>query len=82
MAKSLLSEEETVGSKGLIRRVEFVRIITQDLYSLVYQKVGALLEEESGILLQSSTVALFRKQILDGKWDGNVFMLQGINLML
>lgn len=80
MAKSLsLEEGETVGSKGLIRRVEFVRIITQALYSLGYQKAGALLEEESGILLQSSNVALFRKQILDGKWDESVVTLRGID---
>lgn len=80
MAKSLsLEEGETVGSKGLIRRVEFVRIITQALYSLGYQKAGALLEEESGILLQSSNVALFRKQILDGRWDESVLTLRGID---
>ena len=79
MAKSLPLEEDTVGSKGLIRRVVFVRIIMWALSSLGYQKAGALLEEDSGILLQYSTVDLFRKQILDGKWDESVVTLWEID---
>lgn len=85
MAKSLplkegdsKTEAEILGSKGLIRRVEFVRIITQALYSLGYQKAGAVLEDESGIPLESEIVSLFRNQILDGKWDESVLTLQRI----
>eukprot|EP01018_Ginkgo_biloba_P030190 Gb_04425 [translate_table: standard] len=79
MARSLpLREGEIVGSKGLIRRVEFVRIITQALYSLGYQKAGSLLEEESGISLESSIASLFRKQVLEGKWEESVAALQHI----
>ena len=45
-----------------------------------YQKDGNILEEELGILLHSSIVlALFRKQILDGKWDESVVTLQEID---
>eukprot|EP00249_Psilotum_nudum_P020319 c27652_g2_i2 orf=717-2492(-) len=79
MARRLPSSDgETVGSTGLIRRVEFVRIITQALYSLGYEKAAALLEEESGIPLESPIVTEFRKQILGGKWDESVATLQNI----
>ncbi|KAF9608313.1 hypothetical protein IFM89_008935 [Coptis chinensis] len=63
MAQPLPFEgEEMVGSKQVIKKVEFVRIITKVLYSLGYEKSGALLEEEFGILLHSSVVSLFRQQ--------------------
>ncbi|XP_068656938.1 WD repeat-containing protein 26 homolog [Aristolochia californica] len=83
MARPLPSQgdEEMVGSKGVIKRVEFVRIITKALYSLGYEKSGKLLEEESGIPLHSSRVNLFRKQVLDGQWDASVSTLQKIGLL-
>ncbi|KAJ8631329.1 hypothetical protein MRB53_024652 [Persea americana] len=82
MARPLPSQgdKEMVGSKGVIKRVEFVRIITKALYSLGYSKSGALLEEESGIPLHSSMVNLFRKQVLDGNWDESLVTLRKINL--
>ncbi|MQL82331.1 hypothetical protein Taro_014790 [Colocasia esculenta] len=82
MAKALPSEgkEEMVGSKGIIKRVEFVRIITKALYSLGYERSGALLEEESGIHLHSPIVNLFRKHILSGSWDESIATLHKIGL--
>ncbi|KAF2290682.1 hypothetical protein GH714_014986 [Hevea brasiliensis] len=82
MARPLQSEgdEEVVGSKGVIKRVEFVRIIAKALYSLGYKKSSAHLEEESGIPLQSSAVNLFMQQILDGSWDESVATLHDIGL--
>lgn len=72
------TDGETVGSRGQIRKVEFVRIITQALYDLGYQKAAALLEEESGIPLQSSIVTEFRNQIIAGRWDQSVGLLQNV----
>ncbi|GJY75574.1 WD repeat-containing protein WDS [Tanacetum coccineum] len=43
-----------IGSKGLIKRHEFVRILIQCLYSLGYEKSAACLELESGISCKSS----------------------------
>ncbi|KAG0477080.1 hypothetical protein HPP92_013921 [Vanilla planifolia] len=82
MARCLATEgkEEMVGSKGVINRVEFVRIITKTLYSLGYERSGKALEEESGIHLHSSSVNYFRKQVLDGNWDESVETLQKIGL--
>ncbi|KAH6756921.1 transducin family protein / WD-40 repeat family protein [Perilla frutescens var. hirtella] len=82
MARLLASQEddEVVGSKGVIKKVEFVRIITEALYSLGYSKTGAHLEEESGIPLHSNLVDLFVQQILDGQWDESVTTLHQIDL--
>ncbi|KAL1567573.1 transducin family protein / WD-40 repeat family protein [Salvia divinorum] len=82
MAPLLASEDDkVVGSNGVISKVEFVRIITEALYSLGYSKIGAHLEEESGIPLHSNLVLTFVQQILDGQWDESVTTLHQIDLM-
>ncbi|KAJ8759287.1 hypothetical protein K2173_006807 [Erythroxylum novogranatense] len=80
MARPLTSQEdgETVGPKGVIKRSDFVKIITRALYSLGYEKSGALLEEESGIPLHSPVVNLFIQQVMEGKWDDGVRTCQKI----
>ncbi|KAL3502469.1 hypothetical protein ACH5RR_036918 [Cinchona calisaya] len=83
MARPLLSEgdDEVVGPKGVVRKIEFVRIIAEALYSLGYKKTGAHLEEESGIPLHSSAVNSFMQQVLDGNWDESVVTLHKIGLV-
>lgn len=83
MARLLASQEddEVVGSKGVIKKVELVRLIGEALHSLGYSKTGARLEEESGIPLHSKLVDLFVKQILDGLWDESVTTLHEISLI-
>lgn len=83
MARSLTSDgdDEVVGLKGIVKKVEFVRIIAEALYSLGYEKTGAHLEEESGVLLHSPVVKLFMQQVLDGKWDESVLSLHKIGLV-
>ncbi|KAF3661475.1 putative reticulon-like protein B8-like [Capsicum annuum] len=71
---------EVVGTKG-VKKVEFVRIIAEALYSLGYKKAGAQLEEESGIPLHPSLVNLFIQQILDGRWDESIVTLHKIGLV-
>ncbi|KAJ6335967.1 hypothetical protein OIU78_012549 [Salix suchowensis] len=82
MARPLQYEgdKEVLGSKGVIKRVEFVRIIGKALQSLGYKKSCAYLEEESGIPLHSSAVDLFMKQILNGNWDESVITLHNLGL--
>ncbi|KAM7276680.1 hypothetical protein ACFE04_018546 [Oxalis oulophora] len=77
MAKPLASQGdiETIGSKGFIKRKEFIKVITRTLYSLGYEKTGALLEEESGISLYSSEFSVFTKHVMNGKWDDSVATL-------
>ncbi|KAL3849075.1 hypothetical protein ACJIZ3_010957 [Penstemon smallii] len=83
MARLLASQgdDEVVGSKGVVKKVELVRIIAEALYSLGYSKTGAHLQEESGIPLHSTGVDLFMQHILDGKWDESVTTLREIGLM-
>ncbi|XP_055810704.1 WD repeat-containing protein 26 homolog isoform X2 [Solanum dulcamara] len=83
MARPLVcqGDDEVVGAKGVVKKVEFVRIMAEALYSLGYNKAGARLEEESGIPLQSAVVKLFMQQILDGKWDESVATLHKIGTM-
>ncbi|KAA8528888.1 hypothetical protein F0562_033624 [Nyssa sinensis] len=77
---SFQGDREMVGSKGVINKQEFIKIITSALYSLGYDRTGALLEEESGIRLHSSAVNLFMQQVLDGKWDESLATLHDIDL--
>jgi hypothetical protein len=83
MAQSLTSQRdvETVGSKGVIKRNEYVRIITRALYSLNYNMTADLLQEESRIPLDSSEVKLLQKQVLDGNWEESVKTLCTISLL-
>ncbi|KAL2649332.1 hypothetical protein R1flu_017460 [Riccia fluitans] len=79
MARDLPSSNgETLGSKGQIRKLEFVRIITQALFSLGFQKTASLLEEESGVALQSPVIAQFRNEIFGGKFDESVSTLRKV----
>ncbi|KAG8387132.1 hypothetical protein BUALT_Bualt03G0221500 [Buddleja alternifolia] len=68
-------DDEVVGSKGVFKKVEFVRIIAEALHSLGYSKAEASLQEESGIPLHSPVVNSLMHQILDGQWDKSVSML-------
>jgi hypothetical protein len=75
-------DKDVLGSKGVIKRVEFVRIIAKALHSLGYKKSCAHLEEESGIPLHSSAVDLFMQQVLNGNWDESVVTLHNIGLFI
>ncbi|KZV16626.1 WD repeat-containing protein 26-like [Dorcoceras hygrometricum] len=74
-------DSEFVGSKGVVRKDEFVRVLTEALYSLGYSQTGRQLEEESGISLHSSEVRLFKQQILDCRWDESIATLHQIGQM-
>ncbi|XP_057481856.1 WD repeat-containing protein 26 homolog [Actinidia eriantha] len=82
MARPLYSQGdgERIGSKGVIKKHEFVKIITRALYSLGYDRTGDLLQEESGIQLHPSAVSLFMQQVLDGKWDESLATLRSMVL--
>lgn len=83
MAQPLTSQRdvETVGSKGVIKRSEYVRIITGALYSLDYNMTADLLQEESRIPLDSPELKLLKKQVLDGNWEESVKTLCTISLL-
>lgn len=70
-----------IGTKGLIKRHEFVRILVQCLYSLGYEKSAACLELESGISCKSSEFKLIESLVLDADWEGCIENLYGIKGM-
>ncbi|KAK9087758.1 hypothetical protein Syun_030152 [Stephania yunnanensis] len=67
-----------LGSKGQIRRHEFVRLIIQYLYSLGYSRSASLLESESGIPSKSAELYRLESQILSANWDECVETLNSI----
>ncbi|CAO2827631.1 unnamed protein product [Amaranthus hypochondriacus] len=73
-------EEEVIGSRGVIKKLEFVRLIASALYALGYERSGACLEEESGIPLHSTSVNLLMQHVLNGNWNESVVILQNIGL--
>lgn len=73
-------EEEVIGSRGVIKKLEFVRLIAGALYALGYERTGVSLEEESGIPLHSAAVNLLMQHVLDGRWDESASVLQSIGL--
>lgn len=74
-----MAEAPRLGPKGLIDKVEFVRIIAQSLYSLGYPKAAAMLESESGVSVAAPELLLLRSHILAGRWDDCVDALNSIS---
>ncbi|KAL4558614.1 hypothetical protein LXL04_036815 [Taraxacum kok-saghyz] len=70
-----------IGSKGLIKRDEFVRILIQCLYSLGYEKSAACLELESSISYQSPEFKLLESLITGANWELCIDTLYGIKNM-
>lgn len=64
-----------LGSKRLIKKQEFVRVVIQCLYSLGYGKAASCLELESGVSNKSVDFELIESQILRGDWDGCIHIL-------
>ncbi|ESW34632.1 hypothetical protein PHAVU_001G167600 [Phaseolus vulgaris] len=73
---------EVLGTEGLIRRHEFVRIIIQCLYSLGYSNSASCLELESGISYRSNELKLLESFILNGDWDDGIEYLNSIKDVL
>ncbi|CAL5207084.1 unnamed protein product [Lathyrus oleraceus] len=73
---------EVLGSKGLIKKQEFVRIMLQCLYSLGYTKSASCLELESGVSYKSEEFQLLESHVLNGNWDECAGFLDSIRDML
>lgn len=72
------THSEVLGSKGLIKKQEFVRIIVQCLYSLGYTKSASCLESESGVSYKSKEFQLLESHVLGGNWDACVGFLNSM----
>lgn len=69
---------EVLGSKGLLKRHEFVRVLVQCLYSLGFKKSASCLEHESKILYKSADYEFLEMQVLSGDWDSCIAVLDRI----
>ncbi|XP_047337162.1 WD repeat-containing protein WDS homolog [Impatiens glandulifera] len=67
-----------IGSKGLIKKHEFVRLILQSLYTLGYRKSADKLELESGISSKSKEFGLLESYILTANWDACIDIICGL----
>lgn len=72
------SSSTVLGSKGLIRKHEFVRIIMQCLLSLGLPKSASCLELESGISYKSKEFEAIESEILNAKWDECIKSVNGV----
>ncbi|KAL1367755.1 hypothetical protein HN51_021873 [Arachis hypogaea] len=73
---------EVLGSEGLIKKHEFVRIIVQCLYSLGYAKSASFLELESGVSYKSEEFRLLESHVINGNWDGCISFLNSLRDLL
>uniref|UniRef100_A0A7N0U884 Uncharacterized protein n=1 Tax=Kalanchoe fedtschenkoi TaxID=63787 RepID=A0A7N0U884_KALFE len=67
-----------LGSKGLIRKQEFIRLIIQCLCSLGYKRTASSLESESGIFLKHADFEKLESHILQANWDDVVSMINSV----
>ena len=66
---------QPLGPNGLIDRVEFIRLIQQQLIELGYGDVSELLQQRSQIEVEKPAVRQFRRLILAGDWEGAIKLL-------
>ncbi|OIW21333.1 hypothetical protein TanjilG_32424 [Lupinus angustifolius] len=72
------NSSEVLGSKGLIKKNDFLRIIVQCLYSLGYNKTASCLESESGVSYKSPEFQFLESHLLNGNWDNCITFLNSI----
>lgn len=67
-----------LGHRGMIDRMEYVRLLEQALRALGYGRVASQLEAESGVTQQPAEVAVFRAAVLRGDYDAALQLLPAV----
>ncbi|KAL4452448.1 hypothetical protein ABPG75_008110 [Micractinium tetrahymenae] len=67
-----------LGPRGLIDRVEYIRVLEQALRMLGYEEVAAALEAASGVEQQPPVAAAFRSAVLAGEYDAALRLLPAV----
>ncbi|KAG2327011.1 hypothetical protein Bca4012_035939 [Brassica carinata] len=68
--------EGTIGSKGLVKKTELVRIITDALISLGFSSIATDLENLSGVNLLDPTIKQFLDLVKAKEWNKCIKLLQ------
>ncbi|EIE21969.1 WD40 repeat-like protein [Coccomyxa subellipsoidea C-169] len=66
---------EFLGSKRMINRQEYIRLMEQSLHRLGFSAAAQQLERDSGIQMQPVTVTQFQDHIFNGRWDAALALL-------
>jgi hypothetical protein len=74
MVSNVISEE-FIGSRGLINKEDYIRLLEQALGHLGYPELAAQLERESGIVLQPPMATAFREAVLGGNYEAAINIL-------
>ncbi|KAL4853085.1 WD repeat-containing protein 26 [Chlorella vulgaris] len=70
--------QQTLGSRGLVNRTEYIRVLEQALRALGYDSVAEALEHASGIVQQPQQAAAFRQAVLFGSYDEALQLLPSV----
>lgn len=69
---------EFLGTRCVINKKEFIRLLEQSLYSLGFRKAARELEQASGIDCEPGEVRTFRHAVTEGSWDRAVKLLSDL----
>ncbi|KAL3133283.1 hypothetical protein ABBQ38_007163 [Trebouxia sp. C0009 RCD-2024] len=75
----LANPPEFLGSRGMVNRKEYIRLLEQALYSLGFRNAAKDLEVASGIDCEPAEVRAFRRAITEGSWDRAVKLLSDLD---
>lgn len=73
------SHPEFLGSRGIVNRKEYIRLLEQALYSLGFRNAAKDLEVASGIDCEPAEVRAFRHAVTEGSWDRAVKLLNDLD---
>lgn len=73
------SQPEFLGSRGMVHRKEFIRLLEQALYSLGFRNAAKDLEVASGIDCEPAEVRAFRHAVTEGSWDRAIKLLSDLD---
>lgn len=71
---------EEASQSSSAHKTELVRLLLQTLRQLHYHDVADMLQDKSGILLESPHVVAFRESVLTGDWEKCVSLLPQLNI--
>lgn len=69
---------EFLGTRGMVNRKEYIRLLEQALYGLGFRTAAKDLEVASGIDCEPAEVRAFRHAVTEGSWDRAMKLLNDL----